>query len=484
MGRGETLEQRVSAAMPDTAKGKRARIPLFSAFFMIYIFVSGGSFGIEEMVSSAGPGLTLILLLLLPVFWALPMALVASELGSAIPENGGFYVWTRRGLGKFWGFQAGWWWSLAILVDTSLYIVLSATYLQNQIGFSDTVYYLMCWSIIIVFTVINILGIKVVAIGSTLFAILIISPILVLAAIGLANWQFNPLTPVSPPGTQLLGSDGALVVGLSIGMWMYSGYESMSTIAGEIENPQRLIPRALMLALPFVALMYLLPTAASIAAFGQWELFSVDSGDGKVSFVDIGRALGGTALGHALLASVVLGNLALYLDYMASGARPLQALASDGLLPAALTRVNSRYQTPVLALLLIAMVNAVLVIGPFQSLVIIDVLLTVSAYTLIFLAAVRLRYVEPDLERPFKIPGGNTALALLVLPPLSLIGFIIALTLVDHSVTLWGFDRFGFLGLEIGWYGLAGMTAILSGPFVYRLFYRRTRLTDKTASRF
>lgn len=484
MGRGETLEQRVSAAMPDTAKGKRARIPLFSAFFMIYIFVSGGSFGIEEMVSSAGPGLTLILLLLLPVFWALPMALVASELGSAIPENGGFYVWTRRGLGKFWGFQAGWWWSLAILVDTSLYIVLSATYLQNQIGFSDTVYYLMCWSIIIVFTVINILGIKVVAIGSTLFAILIISPILVLAAIGLANWQFNPLTPVSPPGTQLLGSDGALVVGLSIGMWMYSGYESMSTIAGEIENPQRLIPRALMLALPFVALMYLLPTAASIAAFGQWELFSVDSGDGKVSFVDIGRALGGTALGHALLASVVLGNLALYLDYMASGARPLQALASDGLLPAALTRVNSRYQTPVLALLLIAMVNAVLVIGPFQSLVIIDVLLTVSAYTLIFLAAVRLRYVEPDLERPFKIPGGNTALALLVLPPLSLIGFIIALTLVDHSVTLWGFDRFGFLGLEIGWYGLAGMTAILSGPFVYRLFYRRTRLTDKSASRF
>jgi amino acid transporter len=484
VGRGETLEQRVSAAMPDTAKGKRARIPLFSAFFMIYIFVSGGSFGIEEMVSSAGPGLTLILLLLLPVFWALPMALVASELGSAIPENGGFYVWTRRGLGKFWGFQAGWWWSLAILVDTSLYIVLSATYLQNQIGFSDTVYYLMCWSIIIVFTVINILGIKVVAIGSTLFAILIISPILVLAAIGLANWQFNPLTPVSPPGTQLLGSDGALVVGLSIGMWMYSGYESMSTIAGEIENPQRLIPRALMLALPFVALMYLLPTAASIAAFGQWELFSVDSGDGKVSFVDIGRALGGTALGHALLASVVLGNLALYLDYMASGARPLQALASDGLLPAALTRVNSRYQTPVLALLLIAMVNAVLVIGPFQSLVIIDVLLTVSAYTLIFLAAVRLRYVEPDLERPFKIPGGNTALALLVLPPLSLIGFIIALTLVDHSVTLWGFDRFGFLGLEIGWYGLAGMTAILSGPFVYQLFYRRNRLTDKTASRF
>ena len=80
-------------------------------------------------------------------------------------------------------------------------------------------------------------------------------------------------------------------------MWMYSGYESMSTLAGEIEEPQRIIPKALMLALPFVALMYLLPTRRQPRAFGHWELFSVDGKEGTVSFVDIGRALGGTALG-------------------------------------------------------------------------------------------------------------------------------------------------------------------------------------------
>lgn len=461
---------------------KRTRVPLFSAFFMIYIFVSGGSFGIEEMVSSAGPGLTLLLLLLLPIFWALPMALIASELGSALPNNGGFYVWTRLGLGEFWGFQAGWWWSLAILVDTSLYIVLSVSYLQNQLGFDDSLYYLTCWLIIAVFTGVNILGIKVVAVGSSLFAVLIISPLLVLAVVGLFNWQFNPLTPLTPPDTDLLGSDGALILGLSIGMWMYSGYESMSTIAGEIENPQGIVPKALMLALPFVALMYLLPTASSIAAFGQWELFSVDSGDGKVSFVDIGRILGGTALGHALLASVVLGNLALYLDYMASGARPLQALARDGLLPAAIARLNARHQTPIAALLLIALVNAVLIIGPFQSLVIIDVLLTVSAYALIFLAAVRLRFVAPDLERPFRIPGGKYLLILIVLPPMALIMLMIAITLTDHSVTLWGRDRFGFMGIEIGWYGLAGLIAILSGPLLYPVLYRRYHHASHRAS--
>ena len=458
-----------------TGAAQRTRVPLFSAFFMIYIFVSGGSFGIEEMVASSGPGLTLLLLLALPVIWALPMALVASELGSAIPDSGGFYVWTQRGLGQFWGFQAGWWWSLALLVDTSLYIVLSATYLQNQIGFSDELYYAICWSVIAVCTVVNVLGIKVVAIGSSLFAILIISPILVLAVVGLANWQFNPFTPMTPPGTDLLGTDGALVVGLSIGMWFYSGYESMSTLAGEIEEPQRIIPKALMLALPFVALMYVLPTLASLAAFGHWDLFSVDGKEGTVSFVDIGRALGGTALGHALLASVVLGNLALYLDYMASGARPLQKLAADGLLPKPLATINKRLGTPVAALLLIAGVNGILVIGPFQSLVIIDVLLMVASYALILVAAVRLRAREPDMIRPFRIPGGTYTLAILIIPPLCLIAFMMSITITDQSTVFWGLNSFNLLGLEVGWYGIAGLVALLSGPLLYPLLARGTR---------
>ena len=468
------MSEDVNGAAVNTAK--RTRVPLFSAFFMIYIFVSGGSFGIEEMVASSGPGLTLLLLLVLPIIWALPMALIASELGSAIPDSGGFYVWTRRGLGQFWGFQAGWWWSLALLVDTSLYIVLSATYLQNQIGFSDGIYYAICWAVIGVCTVVNVLGIKIVAIGSSLFAILIISPIVVLGVIGLANWQFNPFTPMTPPDTDLLGADGALIVGLSIGMWFYSGYESMSTLAGEIEEPQRIIPKALMLALPFVALMYLLPTLGSLAAFGQWELFSVDGTEGTISFVDIGRALGGTALGHALLASVVLGNIALYLDYMASGARPLQQLAADGLLPKPLAVFHEHFGTPVAALLLIAGVNAVLVIGPFQSLVIIDVLLMVASYALIFIAAVRLRAKEPGLVRPFTIPGGTSTLVILIVPPLCLIAFMMSITITDQSVVLWGLDRFNLLGLEIGWYGIAGLVALSSGPVLYPLLAQDPRL--------
>ncbi len=454
---------------------RRTRVPLFSAFFMIYIFVSGGSFGIEEMVASSGPGLTLLLLLTLPIIWALPMALIASELGSAMPDSGGFYVWTRRGLGDFGAFRRVGGGPSPCSSIRLCTLFLSVTYLQNQIGFSDGIYYAICWSVIGLCTAVNVMGIKIVAIGSSLFAILIISPIVVLGVIGLANWQFNPFTPMTPPGTDLLGSDGALVIGLSIGMWFYSGYESMSTLAGEIEEPQRIIPKALMMALPFVAMMYLLPTLGSLAAFGHWELFSVDGGDGRVSFVDIGRALGGTALGHALLASAVLGNLALYLDYMASGARPLKVLAQDGLLPRSLATTSTRFGTPTAAIAVIAICNAVLVIGPFQSLVIIDVLLMVTSYALIFCAAVTLRITEPALDRPFRIPGGLPALIALVLPAVCLIGFMIWITLMDRSITAWGLNTFGLFGLHVGWYGLAGLLAILSGPLLYPIF----RLTNQ-----
>lgn len=462
-----------SAADAPVRSLKRQRVPLLTVFFMIYILVSGGSFGIEDMVSSSGPGLTLLLLLLLPLFWALPMALVAGELGSAIPGEGGFYIWVRRALGDFWGFQAGWWWSLSIFVDSAVYVVLAVSYLQNWLGFDQLWFYAICWTVIAVFAGINIIGVRFVALSSTLFSVLILSPFIVLIVVGFAQWQFNPLVPFTVPDAPVLGNGGVLALGLAVGIWMYSGYESISTLSGEIHNPQRVIPRALMLALPFIVLMYLLPTLASLAAFGNWELFAVEATGEKVSFVEIGEALGGSALGAAMLASALLGNLALYLDYLASGARPLFAIAADGLFPRAIARVSPRFGTPIAAILLMAAINAVLVLGPFRNLVVIDVMLFMSAYVLIFISAVRLRFKEPQLKRPFRVPFGNAGLIALVIPPILIVGLTIYLNAIDRSTELLGIEGISPLGIEIGWYGIAGAIALLSGPALYYLFRAR-----------
>jgi amino acid transporter len=449
---------------------KRARVRVVTVFFMIYILVSGGSFGIEDMVSSSGPGLTLLLLILLPVFWSLPMALIASELGSALPGEGGFYVWARRALGDFWGFQTAWWWSLSIFVDSSVYVVLGVTYLQNWLGFGHLWFYAICWAVIAVFTVVNIVGVKVVALGSTLFSILILAPFVVLIVVGLAKWQFDPFTPVTAPGVPFFGTGGVFALGLAIGVWMYSGYESMSTLSGEIREPQRVIPRALMLAVPFIIVMYVLPTMASLAAYGHWDTFATVAGDGYLSFVEIGKKLGGSALGVALLASALLGNLALYLDYLASGARPLFAISADGLFPRSISRVSKRFGTPVAAILLMAALNAVLIVGPFQNLVVIDVILFISAYVLIFVSAVRLRVKEPDLKRPFRVPLGTTGMTLMVIPPIAIVAFTIYVNAIDRSTEIFGLTGFSVGGLNVGWYGIAGFAALLSGPVLYYVF--------------
>ena len=458
------------ADKPTGAHLKRTPLPVVTVFFMVYIFVAGGSFGIEDMVSSSGPGLTLLMLLVLPVFWSLPMALIASELGSAIPGEGGFYVWTRRALGNFWGFQTAWWWSLSIFIDSAVYIVLGVSYLQNWLGFDQFSYYLICWSFIAVFAVMNIIGIRLVALSSVLFSVLILAPFVVLTIVGFAQWQFDPLRPLIVPDAPLFGSGGALALGLALGVWIYSGYESMSTLSGEIRNPQKVIPRALMLVVPFVVLTYLLPTIASPAGYGNWDTFAVDADDGSVSFIEIGQALGGPLLGLALLVSALLGNLALYLDYLASGARPLFALAEDGLFPKSIGRISTRFGTPVAAIILMAILNAVLVIGPFQNLVVIDVMVYISSYVVIFIAAVRLRIKEPNLRRPFRIPLGTAGMIAMVIPPILIVLFTIYLNTIDRGTVLFGIDGFNLLGLDVGWYGIAGFVALLSGTPLFYLF--------------
>ena len=169
-------EQTSDVAAGAVATGGRAgqlrtvNIRLFAVVAMIFIFVSSGAFGIEDMVSSSGPGLTILMLLLLPVFWAMPMALVCSELGSALPEEGGYYAWTRRAMGEFWGFQCGWWSWTCQWVDSAVYIALVegyvATWWPQLSGFE---LWLIGAGLIALFAYTNIRGLNIIALSSVVF---------------------------------------------------------------------------------------------------------------------------------------------------------------------------------------------------------------------------------------------------------------------------------------------------------------------------
>ena len=101
---------------------KKHDIRVSTVVFMIFCLVAAGCYGIEEMIPECGPGLTIIMLCVLPFVWGLPFGLVASELGSVRPQEGGYYKWVQEALGEFWGFQAGWWRTISIYIDNTLYV--------------------------------------------------------------------------------------------------------------------------------------------------------------------------------------------------------------------------------------------------------------------------------------------------------------------------------------------------------------------------
>ncbi len=427
---------------------ERVDMKVWTAVFVVFSFVCSGGFGIEDMVSGAGPGFALLLLLILPFVWGLPQALVCSELGSALPEDGGLYRWSRRANGEFMGFQTGWWWLLSIFVDSAVYIALTADYMQNWFGFSDAVRWGIAVVLIAVFAYINIRGLQLAAWVLVIMQILVFIPFAALAVIGLANWHHDPFSPILLSGNSLIGGVG---VALSVGIWMYSGFESLSTMAGEIKRPQYVIPRALMITLPIVLGFYVLSTMGGLASVGQFSRWATE-GSTALDFMGVGREVGGEVLRYLFFAAMLAGNFALFLAFLAAGARPAFVLSRDKLFPRFLGRTSKKFGTPYAAIILMAVVDAVLVRWGFATLIVIDVFLLMLAHITIYISAVRLRVKEPDLPRPFRVPVGTLGLTLISAVPI--------------CVAVLAMSPFGN-----GWdYFIGGCVAALTGPPAYLIF--------------
>jgi amino acid transporter len=103
---------------------KSAKMTLWPLVAATFFMVSGGTYGIEDVVHGAGYGRAILILLLTPILWSLPTAYMIGELSSALPAEGGFYAWVRRAMGDFWGFQEAWLSLVASIFDMAIYPTL------------------------------------------------------------------------------------------------------------------------------------------------------------------------------------------------------------------------------------------------------------------------------------------------------------------------------------------------------------------------
>jgi amino acid transporter len=429
---------------------KRVRMRLITAVVFVFTLTCSGSFGMEDVIYSSGPGLTLLMILVLPFVWSVPMAFVASELGSMIPEAGGLYRWIRRGMGEYWSFQAGWWWTLSLYVDSAVYVALALDYMQNQWGFGATERALIGMGIVAVFTFINIRGLELTGWSLTIIQIGVMVPLLLFTVWGIIKGSGSPFSPMMYEGESLLTS---LNLGLAVMMWMYSGWESMSTLAGEIHEPQKIIPKALMIGTPLVIATYFITVFASlrVANLGgpdNWQ--NMWTGGGGEDFVQLAGVVGGTFLLYLVLLSAILSNIGLYAGYLATGSRPAFQMARDRLFPRFFGRTHRAWGTPWVAILIMGIVDGALINFNFSALITIDVFLLMFPYVLIFLTAMIMRVKEPNAPRPFRVPLPTWALGVWVAFPIA-----IAIIALFVNGTDW----------MIG--GLAG---VLTGPIAYLIF--------------
>jgi amino acid transporter len=432
---------------------KRVRMRLFTVVVVVFTLVCSGSFGMEDVVSSSGPGFTILMIVLLPFVWSVPMAFLASELGSAIPEEGGFGRWVRHGLGEYWGFQSSWWWTLSLYVDSSVYIVLAITYIQSKWGFSDHWRWLFGIGLVAFFTFINIRGLDLTGKALIVIQAVVMVPFVIFVVWAFAKSGADPVSPFLPKGENMITASN---LGLAIMMWMYSGYESMSTVAAEVENPQRVIPRAILIAVPIVIVTYAVTTMAGIraAGVGNWINMTSDASGGgsAVDFVRAAELAGGAVLMWLMLASAIASNLGLYTGYLATGSRPSYQLSRDRLYPRFMGRAHKSWGTPWIAILTMGVVDAILVKGSFDTLIVIDVFLLMFSYIPIFIAGIALRVTRPDMPRPYRIPIPTWLLTIWVCFPIAIAVYALFTNGSDYLV--------------------GGLVGVVSGPIAYLIFKR------------
>ena len=435
---------------------KKVNLKTSTVVFMIFCLVSAGCFGIEEMIPECGPGLTIVMLCVLPLIWASPFGLVASELGSVRPQEGGYYKWVQEGLGEFWGFQAGWWGTVSTYITNGVYVALVAGYVTQMIPMSEVAVHALKIGMILIFTVINLMGLKEVGRVSTILSILIVLAFALVTVVGLLNWQTNPMDPIMPEGYSIVDGIGG---GICICVWMYCGYECISNMAGEVKNPQ-VIPKGLMIAMPLVALTYVLPTLAGLASLpeGSWENWTTDggfSGD-TIGYATVLTANLGQAWGYIFLVIAIVSQCAIFNTYLASGSRGFFVLADDNLCPKFLVKVSRKRGVPYVGILSLSVVTLILAQSDFTTLVSAEVVFMLALYMILPLSVIKLRKTIPVEERKarglYVMRGGKAGLVFYAGAPIVIA--IIAL-LVN------GTD-----------YLCMGLIAISTGPIAYIIFKR------------
>ena len=433
--------------------GKKMRwLPLLAA---TYFMVSGGPYGLEDIIGNVGYGWALAILFAVPFVWSLPTALMVGELAAAVPEEGGFYAWVRRAMGPFWGFQEAWLSLAASVFDMAIYPTLFVTYLghlapvlvagHRGLGLK--------LAVVVLATAWNLRGAAAVGEGSVWMSVVLLGPFvaLVIAAVWMGVHAGHAGAPVVKHSADFGGA-------ITVAMWNYMGWDNASTVAGEVEDPGRTYPRVMVLAALLTIATYVVPVGA--VWFAGIAPGTFETG----AWVNAAQTVGGPVLGLLVVVAAAVSNFGMFNALTMSYTRLPYVMALDGLLPKVFAKRLAN-GVPWVALLACATGWALALGLTFERLITIDLVLWGLSVMLEFAALVVLRVREPDLPRPFKVPGGTGTAVLFGMGPGLLVLYALWVSraeMVGRVPAVW--FSLGIVGLGVVGYGVArSMKGLTSG---------------------
>ncbi len=383
-------------------------------------------------------------------------ALSLGELAASLPETGGLYAYLREGWGRLAGFLFGW--SELVLIRANALggiAVVFGEYLLRSLGVDPIEHYVVARSLsaaaIGFAAFVNVRGAN---IGALIVGIATWAKFLALAVLSLSAFAIGSLHGAST--TNLTTASGAPVALGSMGLalvsilWAYDGWADLSFASGEVKNPQRNLPRAIILGTIAIIVIYLMTNVAYL------YVNPIDKvAQSKLVAADTMLALFGRAGVVLVSMFVMISSFSSLNGSMLASPRVFFAMADDGLLFETIARVHPRYKTPYVAILLAAVLGMALVLSrSFESLTDTFVLAIWPFYALGVAAIYRLRRLRPELPRPYRAIGYPVVPAIFVI---SVIAFVINALVHDPVPT----------GITFA--------LILAGAPVYWFFFTRVR---------
>lgn len=378
---------------------------------VVGVIIGSGIFRVPSPIAAAAGNLTGIALVwILGGIVALFGALSIAELAAMYPAAGGPYVYLREAYGRPLAFLFGWMWLLTTPISWAAQSLLFAEYLGFFVPIPVMAQHVIAAALIVVVAAANYRSVKLGAViqnfstGAKVLAIVCLSAAIFLLAPG---GEANPLH-AEPMGVAKWSGIG---IGLIAALWAYDGWENLTTLSGEVRNPQRNLPMALIGGVLLVIVVYLLINAAYLRALPLPQLAASKSVAADAAGAVLGRA--GASLVGALVMLSVFGTLN---GSILSSPRVFFAMAEDGLFFRTVGKVHPKFETPYVAIAFIVVIAVIYVLlRDFMQLAEGYVLGVWPFLALCVIGVFILRRKRPEFPRVYRALGYPVIPALFVL---------------------------------------------------------------------